>query len=274
MIIDTILYGQKVVLVPYKAEHVSVCLLAKDWLYFASTANALSLDIPWMDGKWIITRTDSQWSTHFRGRVRNAKCVAFSFSLSLLISFSRKKNGVLTKIVSHRRRSLNGFSYLCNVELTFIILARTFDANADLTSQPLTGDDVANLPMVGDVNLFLKGIPPQMRATAPKPNTNKTEDAVEEEEEEENFEAELEIMIAGSGFNPFLSSNYADIHKFNRTCLPPTGSSIRGSSAINILCNQIIHVLYIHFRAYNILPASTPNTPLISSCSNFWFKHA
>lgn len=52
--------------------------------------------------------------------------------------------------------------------MTFIILARE-EAGAELGDE-----DIAELPMVGDVNLFLKGSP-----------------------EDEDFEVEAEIMIAG-----------------------------------------------------------------------------
>lgn len=63
--------------------------------------------------------------------------------------------------VSSTRLSLDRDSYHVVVELTFIILAK--------------GEgDVASLPMVGDVNVFLKG----------DPGNN-------------NFEAEVGVMIAG-----------------------------------------------------------------------------
>ena len=51
--------------------------------------------------------------------------------------------------------------------MTFIILARTSDGD-------LVTSDIPTLPMIGDVNIFLKGAP-----------------------EDEDFEAEAEIMIAG-----------------------------------------------------------------------------
>jgi hypothetical protein len=53
------------------------------------------------------------------------------------------------------------------VELTFIILARTSEGE-------LATDDIPTLPMIGDVNIFLKGTPGDL-----------------------DFESEAEIMIAG-----------------------------------------------------------------------------
>lgn len=49
---------------------------------------------------------------------------------------------------------------------------------------------LANLPMVGDVNIFLYGVPPHLRSISP--NTTALED------DEDDFYAEVEIMIAGS----------------------------------------------------------------------------
>jgi hypothetical protein len=57
-----------------------------------------------------------------------------------------------------------------NTELTFIILARDPQDDRD----PLSVNTIMKLPMIGDVNLFLKGDPA-----------------------DEDFEAEVEIMIAG-----------------------------------------------------------------------------
>jgi hypothetical protein len=73
-------------------------------------------------------------------------------------------------------------------ELTFIILARQ-PVSYTCTDQQ---EDIAKLPMVGDVNLFLKGTPPHLQT-----NLNVPRNAAEDDEEEEGFEAELEIMIAG-----------------------------------------------------------------------------
>jgi hypothetical protein len=72
-------------------------------------------------------------------------------------------------------------------ELTFIILARQL-VSCTCTDQ----EDIAKLPMVGDVNLFLKGTPPNLQTNLKVPRN-----AAEDDEEEEEFEAELEIMIAG-----------------------------------------------------------------------------
>ncbi|KAA1476303.1 hypothetical protein DENSPDRAFT_843215, partial [Dentipellis sp. KUC8613] len=56
------------------------------------------------------------------------------------------------------------------LELTFIILARPAPSTSPSTPTPA---EIASLPMVGDVNLFLKGAPA-----------------------DDDFEAELEVMIA------------------------------------------------------------------------------
>lgn len=71
-------------------------------------------------------------------------------------------------------------------ELTFIIVARHPPSNADegnaisssygsYTLDLPSQSDISSMPMIGDVNLFLKG-----------------------EQSEEDFEAEVEIMIAGA----------------------------------------------------------------------------
>ena len=100
--------------------------------------------------------------------------------------FVAQRNGELTKTVSNR--PLCQFpKILIQTELTFIILART---------DSIDPEDVSELPMVGDVNLFLKGIPPHLR----DPNAltvNQPTHGDEEEVVEDEFEAELEIMIAG-----------------------------------------------------------------------------
>jgi hypothetical protein len=69
-------------------------------------------------------------------------------------------------------------------KLTFIVLARP----AGLAPRPVfepDAPDVRACPMIGDVNLFLKGIPPHMREIGT------------DEEGDDNFEAEVEVMIAG-----------------------------------------------------------------------------
>ena len=86
---------------------------------------------------------------------------------------------------SHPPRQLS--KEICQTELTFIILART---------DYIDPKDISQLPMVGDVNLFLKGTPPHLR----DPSTLKVNQSIYEDEdkvEDDEFEAELEIMIAG-----------------------------------------------------------------------------
>lgn len=80
--------------------------------------------------------------------------------------------------------------------MTFIILARPENDSKDAASEDDSNLD--NLPMVGDVNMFLKGIPPHLRKE-PSPDVPLDTD----EQEDGDFEAELEIMIAGA-FNLYL----------------------------------------------------------------------
>lgn len=75
-------------------------------------------------------------------------------------------------------------------ELTFIILARK-DPGYTASDTP-NNEDIDQLTMIGDVNLFLKGTPPHLR----QPGSRMAH--LNKDEEEEDFEAELEIMIAGS----------------------------------------------------------------------------
>lgn len=90
-------------------------------------------------------------------------------------------------------------------ELTFIVLARD-PAN--------TTTDVGTLPMIGDVNLFLKGLPT-----------------------EADFEAELEVMIAGVLRFPGVSRpvrvlpDPADLSRAIRTSIPPTRARARRTYA-------------------------------------------
>ena len=94
----------------------------------------------------------------------------------------------MTKTVSNRSHPPRQLSKeICQTELTFIILART---------DYIDPKDISQLPMVGDVNLFFKGIPPHLR----DPITLKVNQSIYEDEdkvEDDEFEAELEIMIAG-----------------------------------------------------------------------------
>ncbi|KAG6839767.1 hypothetical protein H0H93_005066, partial [Arthromyces matolae] len=87
-------------------------------------------------------------------------------------------------------------------KLTFIILSRTSPSGEQIlvdseASQELSPTDpvVESLPMVGDVNMFLKGSIPRKPSGTSAPECDKeVED--EDEDEEEPFEAEMEIMIA------------------------------------------------------------------------------
>ncbi|KAF8154896.1 GNAT domain-containing protein [Crassisporium funariophilum] len=90
-------------------------------------------------------------------------------------------------------------------KLTFIILARGLggDNIQELVSN-LTPTDVriADLPMVGDVNLFLSGTLPHRRL-ASEAQTSGTQNLVEMEEQDtdqDEFHAEVEIMIAEPSF--------------------------------------------------------------------------
>lgn len=86
-------------------------------------------------------------------------------------------------------------------KLTFIILARQpedrlpDDTDVQGLSASVYPEDprIMALPMVGDVNLFLKGTRPGIIASG---NVG---------EEEDDFEVEIEIMIAGKQFLIMLS---------------------------------------------------------------------
>lgn len=75
-------------------------------------------------------------------------------------------------------------------KLTFIILSSTQSADPSITrpelltwpldSPPLS--QIIDSPMIGDVNLFLKGTPPHLTSTP---------------SDQDDFEAEAEIMLAG-----------------------------------------------------------------------------
>ncbi|KAG6818454.1 hypothetical protein H0H93_004822 [Arthromyces matolae] len=89
-------------------------------------------------------------------------------------------------------------------KLTFIILSRTSPSGEQLLvdSEALrelspTNPVVEGLPMVGDVNMFLKGSIPRKPSGTSAPECDKD---VEDEGEEEPFEAEMEIMIAEPTF--------------------------------------------------------------------------
>ncbi|KAG6853185.1 hypothetical protein C0991_006295 [Blastosporella zonata] len=86
-------------------------------------------------------------------------------------------------------------------KLTFIVLSRESPSGEQLLNisetQPTrtwspTDSAIRALPMVGDVNMFLKGTRPDV--TQHVQRLDKQDD---EEEEEEEFEAELGVMIAG-----------------------------------------------------------------------------
>ncbi|KAG6855681.1 hypothetical protein H0H87_012155 [Tephrocybe sp. NHM501043] len=86
-------------------------------------------------------------------------------------------------------------------KLTFIILSReslSGDKLLNLTEIPETvsptDPTISRLPMVGDVNMFLKGALPR------ETQVTKSADAQDDEELENEFEAEMEIMIAEPAF--------------------------------------------------------------------------
>ena len=96
-------------------------------------------------------------------------------------------------------------------KLTFIVLARdpsrsddgelpgpwtSFDSSG-LMSIPPVDEGIAALPMIGDVNIFLKGtVPPSVNDSRQSPSeASKNED---QDHEGDEFEAEVEIMIAGT----------------------------------------------------------------------------
>jgi hypothetical protein len=95
-------------------------------------------------------------------------------------------------------------------KLTFIILSRypigmdsPLELPEDLGKLAPTDERLAHLPMVGDINIFLYGVPPHRRSVSPSTTTSK--------DDEDDFYAEVEIMIAGSSrmhtLNRYLANN-------------------------------------------------------------------
>ncbi|KAF8647549.1 hypothetical protein AX16_006638 [Volvariella volvacea WC 439] len=79
-------------------------------------------------------------------------------------------------------------------KLTFIVLARTNEQlSPGIEFWDLDDARLDALPMIGDVNLFLKGTPPTHVGTTRESPTKANE---KPEEEDDSFEAEVEIMIA------------------------------------------------------------------------------
>ena len=124
--------------------------------------------------------------------------------------------------------------------------------------------------MVGDVNLFLKGIPPHLR----DPSTLKVNQSIygdEDKVEDDEFEAELEIMIAGMR----LSRNFP---RHTRQLFPldlPEPAYRRKGLAYEALQLMILYatsppipILLRH------LSSPTSHPALISSCPNNRYEHA
>ncbi|KJA17662.1 hypothetical protein HYPSUDRAFT_46140 [Hypholoma sublateritium FD-334 SS-4] len=84
-------------------------------------------------------------------------------------------------------------------KLTFIILSRNLDENVPVSLPEALGEllptdeRLACLPMIGDVNIFVYGVPPSN-------SENKPQEIQEDAELEDEFYAEVEIMIAESAF--------------------------------------------------------------------------
>ncbi|KDR73176.1 hypothetical protein GALMADRAFT_251761 [Galerina marginata CBS 339.88] len=93
-------------------------------------------------------------------------------------------------------------------KLTFIILSRQSKdgTTAELPEPPTkllpTDDLIAGLPMVGDVNIFLHGVPPHLHQQKGSSAVSDVSASVgqQEESDEDDFHAEVEIMIAESSF--------------------------------------------------------------------------
>jgi len=84
-------------------------------------------------------------------------------------------------------------------KLTFIILSRTTGDLEDFTSgtKISPGDErLKRLPMIGDVNIFLNGTPPSLRALQDSRAETLTDEDGNQGDEDE-FQAEVDIMIAG-----------------------------------------------------------------------------
>ena len=82
--------------------------------------------------------------------------------------------------------------------MTFIVLGHAACDLVDFApgTKISPGDErLKRLPMIGDVNIFLNGIPPSLR-----PPIERTRTATEgrgDQEDEDEFQAEVDVMIAG-----------------------------------------------------------------------------
>ncbi|KAG5643429.1 hypothetical protein DXG03_000937 [Asterophora parasitica] len=89
-------------------------------------------------------------------------------------------------------------------KLTFIVLAVgenfALPMNADAGALSPTDSAIAALPMVGDVNLFLKGTVPGLNSNLSTTISSPVSQVDAEEEEGDEFEAEVEVMIAEPAF--------------------------------------------------------------------------
>ena len=128
-------------------------------------------------------------------------------------------------------------------KLTFIVLART-DGNGRLADEEQDKgspdvaakaspeiEDIHSLPMVGDVNLFLKGAPPIVRPSGL------------DSDDEDEFETEVEVMIAGE-HEVYLGCHLPPsitflITSLSREVVPTPRSRTRGTPAHAILCNRL-----------------------------------
>jgi len=115
-------------------------------------------------------------------------------------------------------------------KLTFIILARTEHLEESCSStasldkilphEELVPTDarVSSLPMIGDVNIFLKGSVPHLSDHL---DFHRPQD--EDDEDHDAFEAEVEIMIAGEPCRHSGKNSTHRPHSSARACLSPSG---------------------------------------------------
>jgi hypothetical protein len=209
---NTVLIGEKVVLVPYRPEHVPVCPSTTVSLILWISANFTSIEIPRLDARSRTPASHCKRTFESRRRVSDA---AYALLPILRATFD---------LIDATGQWLQD-----DDKLTFIILAAPNNLEEShspssglLPDQELSPTDacVSALPMIGDVNVFLKGSMPSLSNHLDFQNPQDGDG-----EDDDIFEAEVEIMIAGEFqcIKEVVSFSRSLTHGQCRTCLSPSG---------------------------------------------------